>query len=377
MPATRPSPAVKPVRAVNIKETAKAIAKERIAKEDIAKTLAKFVRLGLLTRADVDECLRMFAADFPFAVQLALADTIHLHVKVDDVAALPHAAIEALGTRAENHKPGYVKYPFASGVNLIFSSIDVAQDDQIPGLPKRPKPFLDHLGIDLRGEQPRVRRVFDGVAVVAAKLRWGLASQGGNGKAVFCCHVQVAEKRWVYPTLGGICTSPIEFAFGPLIIDTSKMGCDLRPIDPNHPAAAQAVSCCADPDAASGHAAASPAASSATTNAYYDARDLARFGDMGAFAAPLMAKFFDYYNAVTGADGALTKREKALIALAVAHSKQCPYCIDAYTSQCLATGSTPDQMHEAVHVAAALGAGIDLVHGVQMQKALRAKGAIA
>ena len=37
------------------------------------------------------------------------------------------------------------------------------------------------------------------------------------------------------------------------------------------------------------------------------------------------------------------------IALAVAHAVQCPYCIDAYTTQCLETGSNPEQMMEAVH----------------------------
>jgi alkylhydroperoxidase/carboxymuconolactone decarboxylase family protein len=90
-----------------------------------------------------------------------------------------------------------------------------------------------------------------------------------------------------------------------------------------------------------------------------------------------MDKFFHYYTAATATDGALSRREKALIGLAVAHAKQCPYCIDAYTTQCLETGSNPDQMHEAVHVSAALSAGIDLVHGVQMQNALRAKGTIS
>ena len=65
-------------------------------------------------------------------------------------------------------------------------------------------------------------------------------------------------------------------------------------------------------------------------------------------------------------DGALTAREKALIALAVAHTVQCPYCIDAYASDCLEKGADLEQMTEAVHVATAIRGGASLVHGVQM-----------
>ena len=52
---------------------------------------------------------------------------------------------------------------------------------------------------------------------------------------------------------------------------------------------------------------------------YYDPADLAAFGDIGKDAPHLAAKFFDYYGAVF-AEGALSEREKALIALAVAHA---------------------------------------------------------
>src|ERR1051326_9097893 len=98
---------------------------------------------------------------------------------------------------------------------------------------------------------------------------------------------------------------------------------------------------------------------------YYEPNDLARFGEIGKFSKGLAEKFFDYYNSVTGQDGALTRREKALIARAVAHSEQCPYCIDAYTTACLENGAAPAEMTEAVHVAAVMKAGITLVHGVQ------------
>ena len=76
-------------------------------------------------------------------------------------------------------------------------------------------------------------------------------------------------------------------------------------------------------------------------------------------------KFFDWYQTVFK-EGALTVREKSLIALAVAHAIQCPYCIDAYSSGCLQKGADEEQMMEAVHVAAAIKGGATLVNGVQM-----------
>jgi alkylhydroperoxidase/carboxymuconolactone decarboxylase family protein len=99
---------------------------------------------------------------------------------------------------------------------------------------------------------------------------------------------------------------------------------------------------------------------------YYHAHDLAKFSEIGANAPDLAVKFFDWYTAVF-ADGALTAREKSLIALAVAHVVQCPYCIDAYSGDCLQKGADLDQMTEAVHVAAAIRGGASLVHGVQMR----------
>lgn len=100
---------------------------------------------------------------------------------------------------------------------------------------------------------------------------------------------------------------------------------------------------------------------------YYEAGDLARFGEIGRAAPELGRKFFDWYGAVF-APGALSEREKSLIALAVAHAVQCPYCIDAYTQGCLEKGSNLEQMTEAVHVAAAIKGGAALVHGIQMRK---------
>lgn len=102
-------------------------------------------------------------------------------------------------------------------------------------------------------------------------------------------------------------------------------------------------------------------------NNYYDPADLAKFAEIGKDAPELAKKFFDYYNAVM-AEGALSEREKSLIALAVAHAVQCPYCIDAYTNTCLEKGSNQTEMTEAIHIAAAIRGGATLVHGVQMRK---------
>ena len=98
---------------------------------------------------------------------------------------------------------------------------------------------------------------------------------------------------------------------------------------------------------------------------YYRPEHLSKFASIAEGNDALAKKFFDYYGAVF-ADGALSAREKALIALAVAHVVQCPYCIDAYSQECLKHGSDLEQMTEALHVGVAIRGGASLVHGVQM-----------
>jgi len=99
---------------------------------------------------------------------------------------------------------------------------------------------------------------------------------------------------------------------------------------------------------------------------YYVPEDLSRFGEIGKNQPELARLFFDWYGAVFK-DGALTPREKSLIALAVAHALQCPYCIDAYTKGSLEKGADMDQLTEAVHVASAIRAAASMVHGIQMR----------
>lgn len=98
---------------------------------------------------------------------------------------------------------------------------------------------------------------------------------------------------------------------------------------------------------------------------YYDPADLRKFGNITEWSEELGEKFFEYYNSVFK-EGALSAREKSLIALAVSHVVKCPYCIDAYTKDGLQRGVTKEEMMEAVHAGAAIESGASLVHAVQM-----------
>ena len=106
---------------------------------------------------------------------------------------------------------------------------------------------------------------------------------------------------------------------------------------------------------------------------YYNPADLAKFGEIGEDAPELWKKFSEWYGTVFQ-EGALSEREKILIALAVSHAIQCPYCIDAYTQACLEKVSNAEQMMEAVHVAGAIRGGASLVHGVQMRNVTKRLG---
>lgn len=108
-------------------------------------------------------------------------------------------------------------------------------------------------------------------------------------------------------------------------------------------------------------------------DAYYKPEDLAKFPEISEGSPELWNKFSQWYGAVF-AEGALSEREKALIALAVAHAVQCPYCIDAYTQASLEKGSSLSQMTEAVHVAAAIKGGATLAHGIQMKNSVAKVG---
>ena len=101
---------------------------------------------------------------------------------------------------------------------------------------------------------------------------------------------------------------------------------------------------------------------------YFKKSDLKDFseGKLSDLGKENWDNFLKYYSTVMD-DGKLSKREKALIALAIATSEKCPYCIDAYTNTCLDLGISKEEMMEAIHVASAMRAGITLVTSHQMK----------
>lgn len=75
------------------------------------------------------------------------------------------------------------------------------------------------------------------------------------------------------------------------------------------------------------------------------------------------------------ADGALPAKVKEIIAVAVAHVTQCPYCIRGHTRSAQRQGATPEEIMEAIWVAAEMRAGAAFAHSTLALEALQRPGA--
>jgi len=106
---------------------------------------------------------------------------------------------------------------------------------------------------------------------------------------------------------------------------------------------------------------------------YYLSEDLARFGELSK-TDPKRFDLFQKWYAATMEAGALDAKTKKLIALAVAYAIQEPYCIDSYSSACADAGVTPEEMSEAVSVAAVIRGGGVIAHWVQACNTMARKG---
>src|SRR3954470_1885185 len=78
--------------------------------------------------------------------------------------------------------------------------------------------------------------------------------------------------------------------------------------------------------------------------------------------APEAQAAFDAFGKAVFADGALSAKMKQIVAVAVAHVTQCPYCIKGHTKAALRAGATPEELMEAVWVAAEMRAGGAYAH---------------
>lgn len=82
--------------------------------------------------------------------------------------------------------------------------------------------------------------------------------------------------------------------------------------------------------------------------------------------APDAQAAFDAFGKKVFADGALPAKMKQIVAVAVAHVTQCPYCIKGHTKAALRAGATPQELMEAIWVAAEMRAGGAYAHSALM-----------
>ena len=81
-------------------------------------------------------------------------------------------------------------------------------------------------------------------------------------------------------------------------------------------------------------------------------------------AAPEALDAFQTFGKKVFAEGALSSKTKQIIAVAVAHVTQCPYCIKGHTKAALRSGATPEEIMEAIWVAAEMRAGAAYAHSL-------------
>ncbi len=81
-----------------------------------------------------------------------------------------------------------------------------------------------------------------------------------------------------------------------------------------------------------------------------------------ASLAPEITEAFRNFNKAVFKDGALPEKTKQLIAIAVAHVTQCPYCIRGHTTQAVRKGASQEEIMEAIWVASEMRAGAAYAH---------------
>lgn len=88
--------------------------------------------------------------------------------------------------------------------------------------------------------------------------------------------------------------------------------------------------------------------------------------------APETHEAFEAFSHIVFGEGALDRRTKQLIAVAVAHVTQCPYCIEGHTRLAYREGASPEEIMESIWVAAEMRAGGAYAHSTHALHALHA-----
>jgi AhpD family alkylhydroperoxidase len=96
---------------------------------------------------------------------------------------------------------------------------------------------------------------------------------------------------------------------------------------------------------------------------YHDSDDLKILGEFKKLASEEWSGFVALDAVVGREGGAIPKKYRELIAIAVACTTQCPYCLDVHTKGAKKAGATREEVAEASLLAAALRAGAAVTHG--------------
>ena len=101
---------------------------------------------------------------------------------------------------------------------------------------------------------------------------------------------------------------------------------------------------------------------------YHDVGDLRFLKQMGKLAPTEFNAWLAFDKIVGREDGAIPRKYRELIALSVAVTTQCPYCIEAHVKGAKAAGATREEVTESSLIAAALRAGGAATHGAMALK---------
>jgi AhpD family alkylhydroperoxidase len=99
----------------------------------------------------------------------------------------------------------------------------------------------------------------------------------------------------------------------------------------------------------------------------YEMKNLSKMQNLETHAPEAMKAFVAFDKAAL-AEGAIPRKYKELMALAVAFTTQCPYCIELHSNKARETGASDPEIAESVLVAAALRAGAAITHGTHAMK---------